>query len=391
MPSADEANSPGAPRDGTPRPAPLLAAGIMLAERGIYGMIWVDEDLIVSAKYGRLVDFVEIGEAINLQILPLIGLEDDIRALKGRAGSIIELPGIAMMGRGDGAPKVNIAVYWSEEEKSYLVVLTRYAARSDLEVELSRQTRARLIAEAEVTHTSKILAKTNAELERANRDLAEFASIISHDLKAPMRMLRYIIDDVEQALSSDDRQAAETKLAAMRAQSRRMSQMMTALLEYSSAGRKDEIAEAVDTHALVQAIVTSMRLLPGFKIEISGLWPTVETLAAPLDLVLRNLIDNAIKHHDRAEGVVCLVGADKGSTLAIEVADDGPGIAPEEHAAVFLPFRRLQDNGAEGQGMGLAFVKRWVEAAGGQLTLSSNPAEQRGTTFRLTWPKVPAA
>lgn len=390
MPSADEANKSGSPLPQL-RQAPLLAAGMMLAERGIYGMVWVDEDLYVTARYGRLVNFIDICEPLTSQLLPLIGLEDEIRALKNNKGSILELPGIAIIGADGEAPKLNIAVYWSVEETCYLVVLTRYASRSDVEIELSRQTRARLIAEAEVTHTSKILAKTNTELERANRDLAEFASIISHDLKAPMRMLRYIIDDVEAALAAGEKAVAEAKLADMRAQSRRMSQMMTALLEYSSAGRKEEIAEEVDTQALAQAIVTSMRRTPGFSIEIRGLWPAVLTVAAPLDLVLRNLIDNAIKHHDRAEGKVELTGSDKGNYLEISVADDGPGIARDEHEAVFLPFRRLAAAGAEGQGMGLAFVKRWVEAAGGRLELESDPEVRRGTTFRLTWPKMAPA
>lgn len=390
MPSADEANKSGSPLPQL-RQAPLLAAGMMLAERGIYGMVWVDEDLYVTARYGRLVNFVDICEPLTSQLLPLIGLEDEIRALKNNKGSILELPGIAIIGADGEAPKLNIAVYWSVEETCYLVVLTRYASRSDVEIELSRQTRARLIAEAEVTHTSKILAKTNTELERANRDLAEFASIISHDLKAPMRMLRYIIDDVEAALAAGEKAVAEAKLADMRAQSRRMSQMMTALLEYSSAGRKEEIAEEVDTQALAQAIVTSMRRTPGFAIEIRGLWPAVLTVAAPLDLVLRNLIDNAIKHHDRAEGKVELTGSDKGNYLEISIADDGPGIARDEHEAVFLPFRRLAAAGAEGQGMGLAFVKRWVEAAGGRLELESDPEVRRGTTFRLTWPKMAPA
>jgi len=76
--------------------------------------------------------------------------------------------------------------------------------------------------------------------------------------------------------------------------------------------------------------------------------------------------------------------ADKGCDLEITIEDDGPGIAPEHHASVFLPFRTL---GSTGEGMGLAIVQKMVDAAGGAITLASNPGERRGTTFKIRWPK----
>lgn len=382
MPSADETNRQ------TPRPAPLLAAGMMLAERGIYGMIWVDEKLEITARYGRLVSFAEIGEPVTLALLPLMGLEAEIRDLKASDGQVIEIPDVAIVGKDGSTPKVNISVFWSKDEGCFLVVLTRFSQRTDLEVELSRQIRARLMAEAEVMQTSKELAKTNAELGRANRDLEEFASIISHDLKAPMRHLRYIVDEIEASASDQLPEAALSKLEDLKDQARRMASMLTSLLEYSSAGRKEETAEEVDTHGLVHAITSSMRPPPGFEIEIAGFWPTIATVVAPLDLVLRNLIDNAIKHHDRAEGLVRLTCSDQGEALLITVEDDGPGIPSERHEAAFQPFRRLKPGRTDGQGMGLAFVRRWVGAAGGRLSLESDPAKRRGTTFRLVWPKL---
>ena len=124
-------------------------------------------------------------------------------------------------------------------------------------------------------------------------------------------------------------------------------------------------------------------------------------MPAALDLVLRNLIDNAVKHHDRGTGLI-IVSAEPGAdSLRISVIDDGPGIAPEFHEAVLLPFRTLDAMGANGKsgggtasaittrkgtGMGLAFVNRTVETMGGKLAIRSQPAAQRGTTFVLDWP-----
>ena len=76
-------------------------------------------------------------------------------------------------------------------------------------------------------------------------------------------------------------------------------------------------------------------------------------MSTPLDLVLRNLVDNAIKHHDREHGRIVLTCTDHPSALEIAVSDDGPGIAPEHFECVFLPFQTMSGDGA---GMGLAIV-----------------------------------
>ena len=63
------------------------------------------------------------------------------------------------------------------------------------------------------------------------------------------------------------------------------------------------------------------------------------TAKAPLDLVLRNLIDNAVKYHDRPDGTIFVRWRQEGSTIVFEVEDDGPGIAEQYHHLVFSPFR----------------------------------------------------
>jgi signal transduction histidine kinase len=71
------------------------------------------------------------------------------------------------------------------------------------------------------------------------------------------------------------------------------------------------------------------------------------------------------------------------------VVDDGPGIHTDWHEAIFAPFRRIADTevAPEGSGIGLALVKKTVEYFGGEITVLSDPTRQRGTTFRVYWPK----
>lgn len=370
------------------REAPLISASRLLAERGYYGIVWVDAELRVTAKYGELVGFVEIGASITASVLPLMGLEADIRMLQRKPQSVVDIPSVTIIGE-QRTPRLNIAVIWSRAERCYLVLASRAVLRSDLEMELNRQIRARLIAEADVDAKSAQLQRANLELARTNADLEQFASVISHDLKSPMRVLRFLAEDAEAQLKRGDVAAGLGMLEAMRAQTQRMSQMLSALLDYASAGRKADTLKSVDTRELVGAVVKALPRREAFVVTVKGNWPTITTHAALLDLVLRNLIENALAHHDRASGNVDVTGEELGEELHISVSDDGPGIEARHHAAIFLPFRTLRSkgNGSDSTGMGLPLVTRAVDAVGGHIEVLSHAPEVRGATFRVRWPK----
>ncbi|MFV0369980.1 MAG: hypothetical protein ACK5KM_16145, partial [Hyphomicrobiaceae bacterium] len=75
-------------------PSPLLSGARIFAERGVYSLVWIDEDLFVTARYGRLATFIDVGDALLDVCLPLIGLDEEIRALKASPGRVIELPAV---------------------------------------------------------------------------------------------------------------------------------------------------------------------------------------------------------------------------------------------------------------------------------------------------------
>jgi signal transduction histidine kinase len=376
------------PIEGLSSIEPLREAGQRLAERGVYGFVWMGRDLVVAARYGRLVEFVAVGAHVTDSVPPLIGMERDILKLLDDPDDVIDVPAVAIIGPEKSTPRLNLSVFWLPKAEQFLLAASRAMPRSDLEFDLSRHMRARLIAESELKTKTLELAAVNAELSIANRDLEQYASVITHDLAAPLRAMRYLASDLEALIPhTTDTEAAAAKLATLRQLTLRMSQMMTALLEYASVGRKSEAAEVVDTLALARAIAAS---LPHerIRIEIAGDWPRVETLGAPLDLVLRNLVDNALKHHDRKEGFVRLTaGPHCDCELRIEISDDGPGIRSNERETVFMPFRRGGARAAvPGQGLGLALVRRTVQTVGGRLTLVSDPERERGSRFLLVWP-----
>lgn len=376
-----------------PQTAPLLAAGRLLADHGVYGLAWLAEDLTVTARYGPITEALELGEPVTTSLPMLFGYEPEFAALLNDPARAFALPAVKLITSDHDGPRLNLTAFANRDGPGIIMLIGRVMAQSDAETELSRQMRARLIAEEEVARKSRELSAANAELELANRDLEDYAAVISHDLKAPLRNMRYIADDIEAAMASKAPDSLAPALDALRTQSRRMSTMLSALLDYASVGRKAEIAETVDTFELINRIKSSSPLADGFEITIQGTWPTIKTVSAPLDLVLRNLIDNAIKHHDRQTGTITVsageVSMQSGAFLTITVADDGPGIDEKHRDAIWLPFRTLRPSGeTDSSGMGLAFVRRTLETLGGTIQIFAKPDGERGATFQINWPKI---
>lgn len=367
----------------------LNAAGRFLASRQSFGLVWIDTALMVRHRHGPLVDFVVVDRPLTDSMIALKGFEDDIADLRERDDSRITVPNIVMNLGTDNPPRVSIDVYWMAADERYLVFVRHAIDHSAFEAELSTEMRGRAIAEAAVREKSAEIQRANLELALANRDLEEFAHVVSHDLKAPLRALRYDRAQAESDLAAGNLESAQAKLTAIAGHEVRMRAMLDGLFAYARIGQKSDALEMVDTRALIGDIVAGIARPAGIAIEVHGDWPLLHTLAAPLDLVLRNLIDNAIKHHDRATGKVSVIAEDGGSAFKITIADDGPGIPREWHAAVFMPFHKVSDDPSrhDSSGVGLALVRRTLDRLGGSVELFSDASQQRGAKFLVRWPK----
>lgn len=227
-----------------------------------------------------------------------------------------------------------------------------------------------------------------AQLERSNRELDQFAYVASHDLKAPLRgiehLATWIADDAQHILPAGSR----AHLAKLRERVQRMERLLNDLLAYSRVGRRDGAPEAVNPTALISDIVALLAPPPGFTVLTLGTFPALVTPKAPLEIVLRNLIGNAIKHHHQpACGKVQISSQERGEFVEFCVRDNGPGIDPQYHERIFGVFQTLQPRDhVEGSGMGLALVKKTVEYRGGAVWVESTGGD--GTAFYFTWPSV---
>jgi two-component system sensor kinase FixL len=223
------------------------------------------------------------------------------------------------------------------------------------------------------------------ELERSNRELNDFAYSASHDLRSPLRaiaqMAAWIAEDHGPELSEDVR----NDLDLMQRRVKRMQTLLDDMLEYARVGRSDGDLSHVDCEQLAREIIDSLPLPAEFIVDVGPL-PTILSHRTPLQQVLRNLIGNAVKHHNRSDGRVAVSSVDHGDHIEFIVCDDGPGIARAYHDQIFRMFSTLKPRDAvEGSGMGLALVKKIVEGRGGTVQLESS--EGRGATFRFTWPR----
>jgi signal transduction histidine kinase len=166
----------------------------------------------------------------------------------------------------------------------------------------------------------------------------------------------------------------------------RMDKLLNDLLIYSRTGRRyyTKISK-VDTGALVAEIVDLLAPPPGFTITIQEDMPSLRTYPVLLELVFRNLIDNALKYHHRPEGWIEISAQRLGEFIEFSVTDDDPGIEPAFHERIFQSFQTLQPrDDIESSGVGLAIVKKAVESQRGVVSLNSAPGQ--GSTFRFTWP-----
>jgi PAS domain S-box-containing protein len=229
------------------------------------------------------------------------------------------------------------------------------------------------------------LRTNNQQLEMSNRDLEDFAYIASHDLKTPLSGIKnaalWLEEDL-QGLSDESRKL----LGLMRSRINRMETMLDDLLTFSRVGRADTAVGETKLADIFDSIVEVLNPPAHIQVRTEGELPVIVTASAQLEQVLRNLINNAIKHHDKRNGEVILSAKRVGDFMDFVVRDDGPGILPQFHEKIFQLFQTLKRRGeAESTGMGLAIVKKLVERQNCRVTVHSQ-GDGTGTEFRFRWP-----
>jgi light-regulated signal transduction histidine kinase (bacteriophytochrome) len=235
--------------------------------------------------------------------------------------------------------------------------------------------------------TEQALARQ--KLERVNRELQQFVSIVSHDLQAPTRAIGTFSKWLEERHGDGLDDEGRKLVGFIQVSAHRMLGLLRGLLEYSHAGvRPAQEREEVDCNHIVTRVLSTLEAEArqcGAIISVGPL-PVVSGWAGPLEQLFQNLIDNALKHGSAGPPLISVSARATESAWEFAVEDNGVGIDMTRAAGIFLPFERLRARN-EGSGMGLAICKRVAEQHGGSIWVESEVG--KGCRFCFTIPQFP--
>ena len=234
---------------------------------------------------------------------------------------------------------------------------------------------------------TKNIEQQKEELEHLNQDLQQFASSISHDLRAPLRGISGLVSMILEDNPDIDAEMKEL-LDLIKDRSIKSHEMVEGILAYSKAGRDAQEVSVVDVAELVQKLVDETSNTNQVKITVTGDFPTITCNRYQLEQVFSNLINNAIKYNHREKGLgeVAISVEQSPKFYEFSVVDNGPGIPERMRESVFDIFKKAHSSGhPESSGIGLSIVKKLVARNGGKVILNSKLGE--GSTFKFTIPK----
>ncbi|MEC5143698.1 response regulator [Chitinophaga sp. 212800010-3] len=222
------------------------------------------------------------------------------------------------------------------------------------------------------------------EKVQINKQLERFMYVVAHDLKSPLSgaisLLTMINEDERIQEAPDLKEYMSIALGAIN----HLTQMIAAIMDYTRHSDAEQVVETVNVTELIRHLTEVLFPPANIRIVTNGKLPVLATNRLKLQQVFQNLVSNAIKYNDKAEGLITIGGTDKDEFFEFYVKDNGPGVEKRDTDRIFRLFERLDNDGKEeGTGIGLNIFKLLVEEQGGKVWVDSVPGE--GSTFYFLW------
>jgi len=379
-------------------------------------------------KTGMTVSYREIGEAHKQQgkydkalenYMEALAISEEIDSRNGigffanRIGETLMLIGkfdeaIEYLSR---ALKINLEIGSKEFAKeSYQFLAKTYALKNDYEKgyryladyinvkdELFSEERTKAINEIQAKYEAE---KKDLKIEKLNmhqqhlidinNELELFAGKAAHDLKEPLRMMSSYSGLLNMRYGKNLDEDGREYVEIIRSAAKRMSKLLTGLLEYARSGAANARKEDIDLNDILVHIEHNLQLTvkeTGAKILYEPL-PTVHAVPSSMLQVFQNIIANAIKFRKKDVAPLIKITCKKRTgDYLFSIADNGIGIPEDQQEQVFEIFRRLNSRKHfSGSGIGLATCKKIIDGLNGKIWLEST--QEIGTTFHFTIPFI---
>jgi PAS domain S-box-containing protein len=231
------------------------------------------------------------------------------------------------------------------------------------------------------------LEKNVRDLAISNLELQQFASVASHDLQEPLRMISSFMGLLERRYKSVLDEKALEYISFATNGAKQMQKVILDLLELSRVGKVDEQKESIDLGVLIEEVKMYLRKpiqQKNAKITFENL-PVIHSHKTPLLQIFQNLIGNSLKYSkDEIATQITIQYDDLGDYWEFTVKDNGIGIDPEYFNKIFVVFQRLHGRKEfDGSGIGLSIVKKAVEFLEGEITVQSEVGNGTKFTFKI--------
>jgi PAS domain S-box-containing protein len=297
--------------------------------------------------------------------------------LKGERWETVEIPILCKNG------EIRLALWnsanvYAQDNKTLIVTIAQGVDITD-----------RKKAEDALQQLNKALESTVQELSRSSQEIEDFAHLIAHNLKAPLRAIGTLADWIARDCSDKFNQEGKERIKLLKGRVTRMGELIDSVLRYSEIRLFSNQTEKVNLNTLVTETIDQIAPPENIEITIENELPTLMCEKAHLTEVFQNLLSNAVKYMDKPQGRVRIECVEEDDFWKFSIADNGPGIKEQHFERIFKIFQTLLPcNEIGSAGIGLTVVKKIVELYGGKIWLESKVGE--GSTFFFTLPKQEA-
>ena len=223
------------------------------------------------------------------------------------------------------------------------------------------------------------------ELKSANLELKDFAYIVSHDLKAPLRGIRSLADWLYNDYQDKFDEEGKEQLDMLINRVDRMNKLIEGILRYSRLTSKNEEKTVININQVVEEAIEMLQPPNNISIIIENEMPWLTLERTRTQQLFTNLINNAMKYMDKPNGEIRISCQKQGEFWQFSIQDNGCGIEEKNFDNIFTVFKTLKSRDEyESTGIGLTIVKKIVEIYGGTVWVESKFG--KGSTFYFTVP-----